>query len=136
MKDLNEKDLNKKRMKDLNGKDPTKRGKKVALTEAERFRWSWNKRQEFLMKKAKNRSSAGRSRHVGGEAKKKIASDEGSGGGPSFPPAVRADALFKAASTMFASASPSPLRKKPRRKNPNRTTKETFKLSLVRAPGL
>ena len=43
-----------KRMKDLNGKDLTKRGKKVALTEAERFRWSWNKRQEFLMKKAKN----------------------------------------------------------------------------------
>ena len=68
-------------------------------------------------KKTKRQTSA---RHVSsGES-----SDEGSGGGPSFPPAVRADALFKAASTMFASASPSPLRKKPRRKNPHRTTKE------------
>ena len=36
-----------KRMKDLNGKDLIKCGKKVALTEAERFRWSWNKRQEL-----------------------------------------------------------------------------------------
>ena len=57
-------------MKDLNEKDLYKHGKKVALTEAGTFRWSWNKRQGPLMKKAKKRSSAGRSRHVGGEAKK------------------------------------------------------------------
>jgi hypothetical protein len=45
----------------------------VALTEAEHFLWSWNKRQEFLRKKEKNRSSTGRRRHVGGEATEKIA---------------------------------------------------------------
>ena len=67
------KDLNEKIMKDLNEKDLNKCGKKVALTEAEYFLWSWNERQEFLRKKEKNRSSTGRSRHVGGEAKKKIA---------------------------------------------------------------
>ena len=62
-----------KRMNNLNEKDLNKCGKKVALTEAEYFLWSWNERQEFLRKKEKNRSSTGRSRHVGGEAKKKIA---------------------------------------------------------------